>query len=150
VSPAPATPSGTIQVLRAATYLIALLIIGMGALLAVADATSPATTRMTYVGFGLVIAAVVVLLVHQRIGRIAMASAILLVLAFVVPATLVQETYSTHCVAGVPCDPVPNSQEGLRLGIAAVLLVGSLLTAAAGALRPPRSSAPRTTLREFA
>ena len=79
----------------------------------------------------------------------AMSSAILLLLAFVVPATLVHETWdSTHCLSGVPCDPAANLHTGLRFGIAAVLLFASLLTAVAGVLRSPRSPAPTT--REFA
>lgn len=136
-----------IQILRAGTYFAALLVATIAALLAFVDSYDPAPARIAYGASGLVIAAVMVLWVHQPIGRMSASSAILLILAFVVPATLVRETFSAfHCVRGVPCDPVPNSHLGLRIGLAAVLLFISLVTAVAGLFRFPRphitSSAP--------
>ena len=132
--------SGSIQVLRGGTYFVALLVFGLGALLAFVDSTSAASIRIAYVAFGLVIATVLVQLVHQPIGRMAVASVLLLVLAFVAPAVLVRETFdSTGCIQGVPCDPAPNLHEGLRFGLAAALLVASLVAAAAGQIRSSRS-----------
>jgi preprotein translocase subunit SecY len=132
--------SNGIQVVRGATYFLALLAAGTGALLASVDSTSPVVTRIAYAAFGLVIAAVWVLWVHQSISRVSVSSAILLVLAFVVPATFVHETFdSTGCVRGVPCDPVPNLHRGLRFGLATVLLFAALVTAAAGWVRSSRS-----------
>jgi hypothetical protein len=134
------TSSGSIQVLRGGTYFLALLVVGLGALLAFVDSTSPAVNRIAYIAFGLVIATVLVLLVQQPIGRITVASVLLLVLAYIVPAVFVHETFhSTGCIQGVPCDPAPNLHEGIRFGLAAALLVASLVGAAAGQIRSSRS-----------
>jgi hypothetical protein len=122
-----------IQVLRVATYFLALLVASTGTLLAYVSSV------LAYAAFGLVIAAVLVLLVHQPINPLAILSAILLALAFIVPATLGHETYSSAlCIRGVPCDPVPNSHLGLRVGLAAVLFFAALVTAAVGRFRSAR------------
>jgi hypothetical protein len=151
VSSAEAAPIGRIQVLRGATYFLALLIVSLAALLALVDRYHPAPARIAFGAFGLVIAATLVLWVHQPIGTMTVSSAILLGLAFIVPATLVHETFSSaHCVRGVPCDPVPNGHLGLRVGLAAVLLFMSLVTAAAGAFRSRLSRAPLPGRRSLA
>jgi hypothetical protein len=125
-----------LSLLRGVTYFVALLVAGSGVLIAVADTSSPRGTRAVYVCFGLVIAAVLVLLVHQRLGRFTASSFVLLALAFVAPAALVRTTWeSTGCVVGVPCDPAPHSHQGLRLGLAAVILLTALITAAVGLFR---------------
>jgi len=143
--------SDYLALLRGVTYFVALLVAGSGVLIAVADASSPRGSRALYVCFGLVIAAVIVLSVHQPPSRFTVFSFVLLALVFVAPATLVRTTWeSTGCVMGVPCDPAPDFHAGLRLGIAAVLLVASLVSAVAGVLRSPRSPPRQTKLREFA
>jgi hypothetical protein len=143
--------SDYLSLLRGVTYFVALLVAGSGVLIAVADTSSPRGTRALYVCFGLVIATVLVLLVHQQPSRFTVFSFVFLTLVFVAPATLVRTTWeSTGCVMGVPCDPAPHFHVGLRPGIATVLLLASLLSAVAGVLRSPRSPSPQTKLREFA
>lgn len=137
---------GRIQVLRGATYFIALLVVSTAALLA------HVSSVLAHAAFGLVIAAVLVMLVHQPIGRMTLSSAILLALAFIVPATFVHETPDTTGCAGAmsPCDPAMNSHLGLRLGLAAVLLFAAFVTAAVGRLRSSRPpNAPHLRRREL-
>jgi hypothetical protein len=126
--------NGTIQVLRGATYFVALLFALTGTLLAFV-ASVPA-----YVGFGLLIAAVLILLAHQRLGRMTLLTAILLILSFTVPAIFVHETPdTTGCAQALtPCDPAMNSHLGLRLGLAAALLFAALVTAGIGLVRSSR------------
>jgi hypothetical protein len=132
-------PIEGIRVVRAATYFLALLVVSLGALLASVDPYAPSPTRIAFAAFGLVIAAVMVLWVHQPIGRMTVSSAIFLASAFIVPAILVHETFSSaDCIRGVPCDPVPNSHLGLRIGLAAVSLFAALVTAAVGLFRSSR------------
>ena len=137
---------GTVQILRAATYFVALLVVSTAALLAYVSSV------LVYASFGMFIAAVLVLLVHQRVSLATVSSMILLVLAYIVPATLVRTTFdSGGCTPGIPCDPVPNSHPGLRLGLAAVLLFAALITAAVGAIRSSRlTNAPHLRRHELA
>jgi hypothetical protein len=134
-----------IQVLRATTYFVALLVVSTAALLAFVDSLSPTVTRIAYTAFGVVIAAVLVLLVHQPIGRMSVFSAILLALAFIIPETFVHETFnSAQCIGSTtPCDLAPINHPGLRLAIAAVLLFASLVSAAVGLFRSSRLSHTR-------
>ena len=130
------TRSDDLSLLRGLTYSVALLVAGSGVLIAVADTSSPRATRALYLSFGLVIAAVLVLLVHQRPSRFTVFSFVFLALAFLAPATLVRTTWeSAGCVFGFPCDPAPHSHQGLRLGLAAVILLAALTTAAVGLSR---------------
>ena len=129
------------SLLHGVTYFLALLVAGSGALLAFVDRYSPIATRTAYVAFGLIIAAVLVLLVHQRVSRTTVASVISLALAFIAPSTLVRETFeSIGCVAGVPCDPAPNSHLGLRVGLAGAFLLTALITGVVGLFRSPKRS----------
>jgi hypothetical protein len=125
------------QVLRATTYFAALLIVSTAALLAFVASSLPDATRITLAAFGLVIAAVLVLLVHQPIGHMTAASAIFVALAFILPATLVHETSRGGLCGGgpTPCDPGMNSHMGLRVGLMAALLLASLVSAAVGLFR---------------
>lgn len=129
------------RVLRATTYFLALLVASTAALLAFVASSLPDATRIALAAIGVVIAAVLVLLVHQPIGRMTAASVILFAMTFVVPKIFVHETFSSaHCVRGVPCDPVPSSHPGLRLALAGVLLFISLMTAAVGLIRSSRGA----------
>jgi hypothetical protein len=133
VSPEPSAANARIRALRAATYFVALLVASTAGLLAYVSAV------LMYSVFGLVIAAVLVLLVDQPISRLTVASMVLVTVAFIAPATFVHITYSSAgCIDGVPCDPAPNLHEGLHLGLAAVLLFAALITAAVGAIRSSR------------
>jgi len=133
VSARQASSIGAMQVLRATTYFVALLFASTAALLTYVSSV------FAYAAFGLIIAALLVLLVHQPISSMTVLSAVLLPLAFIVPATLVHVTFSSAgCVEGVPCDPAPNLHGGLRLGLAAVLLSAALVTAAVGLFRSSR------------
>jgi hypothetical protein len=138
--------SESIRVLRGTTYFIALLIFSSGALLAYVSSV------LAYAAFGLIIGAVLVLLVYLPIGRMSVSSATLVALAFIVPETFVHQTFTTaRCVQGVPCDAVPNSHPGLRLGLAAAVLVAALVTAAVGVFRSSRpTDTPHTRLPELA
>lgn len=131
------------QVLRATTYFVALLVASTAGLLAFVDSYESAAARIAFAALGLVIAAVMVLWVHQPIGRMSVSSAILLILAFIAPTTLVHETFNTALCRGstTPCTPTPNSHLGLRLGLAAVLLSAALVTAAVGLFRSSRGTA---------
>ena len=121
------------QVLRATTYFVALLVASTAALLAYVSSV------FAYAAFGLIIAALLVLWVHQPISSMTVLSVVLLPLAFIVPATLVRVTFSSAgCVEGVPWYPAPNLHGGLRLGLAAVLLSAALVTAAVGLFRSSR------------
>jgi hypothetical protein len=114
-------------------YFLALLVASTAGLLA------SVSSELVYVALGLIIAAVMVLWAHQPISRMTAISAVLLALAFIVPATLVEETFSSaRCVEGVPCDPLPNNHPGLRIGIAAVVLLISLVVAVVGLFRSSR------------
>lgn len=132
--------SGTIRILRAGTYFGALLVAATAALLAIVDSYDPAPARIAFAAFGLVVAAVMVLWVHQPIPRMSVTSAILLVLAFIAPNTLVRGTFNSALCRGssTPCTPTPNSHLGLRLGLAGVLLLTALAVAAVGLLRTSR------------
>jgi hypothetical protein len=153
VSPEPSRTSWRIQVLRATTYLAALLVVSTAALLALVASSLPDVTRITLVAFGVTIAAVLVLLVHQPIGRMSVVSTILAALAFIVPATLVHETSRGGLCGGgpTPCDPGMNSHMGLRLGLMAILLFAAFITAGVGVIRSSRlPNAPHLRLRELA
>jgi preprotein translocase subunit SecY len=128
------------RVLRATTYCLALLVASTAALLAFVASSLPDATRTALAAFGLVIAAVMVLWVHQPISRMSVSSAILLILAFTAPSFLVHETFNTALCRGstTPCTPTPNSHLGLSLGLAAVLLSAALITAAVGRFRSSR------------
>jgi hypothetical protein len=130
------------QVLRATTYFAALLVVSTAALLAFVASSLPDATRITFAAFGVVIAAVMVLLVHQPIGRMTAASVVLFAMAFVVPKFFVHETLNAALCRGssTPCTPMPNSHPGLRLGLAAVLLSAALVTAAMGRFRSSRGA----------
>ena len=107
---------------------------------------------LVYAVFGLVIAAVLILLAHQPLSRITALSAILLILSYIVPAISVRETPdAADCASAIaPCDPSINSHPGLRLGITAALLVASLVAAAVGLFREShRTDAPQTRLPEL-
>jgi hypothetical protein len=118
-------------------YFLALLVVSTAALLAYASSV------LAYMAFGLAIAAMLVLLVHQPISLMTVASAVLVTLAFIVPATLVHATYrSSGCIDGVPCDPAPNLHGELRLGLAGVLLSAALVVAAVGLFRASRLTHP--------
>ena len=122
------------QVLRATTYFVALLIASTAALLAYVSSV------FAYAVFGLIIAAVLVLLVHQPVSHMTALSAIWLALAFIVPKVFVHETLNTALCRGstTPCTPTPDSHLGLRLGLAGVLLSAALITAAVGRFRSSR------------
>jgi hypothetical protein len=114
-------------------YFLALLVASTAGLLA------SVSSELFYLALGLIIAAVLVLWAHQPISRMTAISALLLPLAFIVPATLVTETFSSaRCVEGAPCDPLPNNHPGLRIGIAAVVLLISLVVAVVGLFRSSR------------
>jgi hypothetical protein len=133
--------TGRMQVLRATTYFVGLLVASTATLLAFADSSLPDVTRITLAAVvGLVIVAVLMLLVHQPIGRMSAVSAILVALAFILPATLVHETSKGGLCGGgpTPCDPGMNSHVGLRVGLMAVLLFASLVSAAVGLFRSSR------------
>jgi hypothetical protein len=145
--------TGRIQVLRAATYFAALLVASTAALLAFVASSLPDVTRITFAAFGLVIASVLVLLAHQPIGRMSAISAIVVTLAFILPATLVHETSGGGLCGGgpTPCDPGMNSHMGLRLGLMAILLFGALIAAGVGAIGSSRlTNAPHPRLHELA
>jgi hypothetical protein len=137
VSPERSATTGRIQVLRATTYFAALVVASTAALLAFVASSLPDVTRLTLAAFGLVIAAVLVLLVHQPIGRMSAASAILVALAFILPAVLVHETPRGGLCGGgpTPCDPGIDSHMGLRVGLMAILLLAALVVAAVGLFR---------------
>jgi hypothetical protein len=138
VSSGKAAPTGRVQVLRVATYFLALLVVSTAVLLAYVSSV------LAFGAFGVLIGVVLVLLVHQPITRVTAASAILLALAFVVPATLVHETFrSDHCIQGVPCDPVPDFNWELRRGLAAALLSAGLVMASIGSFRSSRHTHPQ-------
>ena len=128
------------QVLRATTYFLALLVASTAALLAIVASSLPDATRITLAALGVVIAAVLVLLIHQPIGRMTAASVILFAMAFIVPKFFVHETLNVALCRGssTPCTPMPNSHPGLRLGLATVLLSAALITAAVGRFRSSR------------
>ena len=130
------------RVLRATTYFLALLVASTAALLAFVASSLPNATRITLAAFGVAIAAVLVLLVHQPIGRMTAASVILFAMAFIVPKLFVHETWNAALCRGssTPCTPTPNSHMGLRLGLAAVLLSAALVTAAVGLIRSSRGA----------
>jgi uncharacterized membrane protein len=142
VSTQRAAPIGALQVLRATTHFVALLIVSTAALLALVASSLPDATRIALAAFGVAIAAMLLLLVHQSIGRMTGASVILFAMAFVVPKFFVHETLYTALCRGssTPCTPMPNSHPGLRLGLAAVLLSAALVTAAMGRFRSSRGA----------
>lgn len=70
----PSASIGGIQVLRVTTYFASLLVVSTAALL------SYVSSVLVYAAFGLVIAAVLILLAHQPLGRITALTAILLIL----------------------------------------------------------------------
>lgn len=79
----------------------------------------------------------------------AVLSLILLALAFIAPATWVRTTWvSTGCVTGVPRDPSPNDQLGLRFGLAGAFLLAALMTAVAGLVRRSKRSSAAALARE--
>jgi hypothetical protein len=121
-------------------YFVALLVASTATLLAFVASSLPDVTRITLAAFGVVIAAMLVLLVHQPIGRMSAISAILVALAFILPASLVHETSRGGLCGGgpTPCDPGMNSHMGLRVGLMAVLLFASLVSAAVGLFRSSR------------
>ena len=130
-----------VPLLRGVTYILALLVAGSGALLAFVDQNSPVPTRTAYVAFGLVIAAVLIVMVHQGISRITVASVILLALAFIARVTLVRTTWeNTGCETGVPCDPSPNDHLGLWFGLAGAFLLAALITGVVGLVRSLKRS----------
>jgi hypothetical protein len=133
VNPEHAPSIGAVQVLRGATYFLALVVASTAALLAYVSSV------FILAVFGVIIAVVLVLLVHQPIGLMTASSVILVALAFIVPATVVRTTYGP-CSGNLPtpCDPAPNSHTELRLGIAAVLLFATLIAAAVGAISASR------------
>jgi hypothetical protein len=141
--------SDYVSLLRGATYSLALLVAGSGALLAFVDENSSVPTRTAYVALGLVFAAVLIVMVHQGISRMTVASVILLALAFIAPATLVRTTWeSTGCVTGVPCDPSPNDHLGLRFGLAGAFLLAALITGVVGLDRSSKRSGAAALARE--
>jgi hypothetical protein len=103
----PSASIGGIQVLRATTYFVSILVVSASALLAFVASTLPDATRIALAAFGLIIAVVLVLLVHQPIGLVTASSAILAALAFILPATLVHEKSRGGLAAGrsLPATP---------------------------------------------
>ncbi len=147
VSTQQAASIGGIQVLRATTHFVALLIASTGALLAYVASV------LAYGAFGVVIAAVLVLLVHQPIRAMTVESVIFLALAFIAPSAFVHVTYNTAACRGstTPCDPAPNNRLGLLLVLTAILLGAALVTAAVGCVRSSRlTHAPRRRIRRLA
>ncbi len=145
--------SWRIQVLRATTYFGALLVVSTAALLALVASSLPDVTRITLAAFGVTIATVLVLLVHQPIGRMSAVSTILVALAFILPATLIHETSrGGRCGGGpTPCDPGMNSHMGIRLGLMAILLLAALIAAGVGVIRSSRlAKAPHPRIHELA
>ena len=153
MGPDPSRTSWRIEVLRATTYFAALLVVSSAALLALVASSLPDVTRITLAAFGVTIAAVLVLLVHQPIGHMSVVSTILVALAFILPAILVHETSGGGLCGGgpTPCDPGMNSHMGLRLGLMAILLFGALIAAGVGAIGSSRlTNAPHPRLHELA
>ena len=134
MSPEQSATIGRIQVLRGATYFIAILVASTGALLAYVASV------LAYAAFGVVIAAVLVLLVHQPIRHMTVASVIFVALAFIAPSAFVHQTFNTAGCRGAvtPCTPTPNSHLGLKMGLASSLLAAALVTAAVGWVRSSR------------
>lgn len=130
-------PPRGITPLRAATYFIALLVLGTGALLVTVASNFPTSARIGLSGVAIAIAGVMVLLVHQPLSRLSISAAILVALSFILPPLLIHST-PTGCLGHVgppPCDPGMNSHLGLQVGLMAALAVAALLAAIAGAAR---------------
>jgi hypothetical protein len=116
---------------------VALVALGIGAILVIVGSNFPTPARVGLSLFTIAIAGVIVLLVHQPIGRLSISAAILVVLSFVLPPMLIHST-PTSCVGHVgppPCDPAMNLHLGLRVGAMAVLAGAASLAAIAGTLR---------------
>lgn len=122
--------------LRATAYFIALLVLGTGALLVIVASDLPAAARIGLSGVSIAIAGVMVLLVHQPLGRLSISAAMLVVFSFILPPLLIHET-PTGCLGHVgppPCDPGMNLHLGLQVGLMAALAGAALLAAITGAL----------------
>src|SRR4026209_1402984 len=85
-------PARAITPLRAVAYFLALLVLGTGALLVVVASDLPSAARIGLSGVSLDIAGVIVLLVHQPLGRLSISAGILVVFSFILPPLLIHET----------------------------------------------------------
>jgi hypothetical protein len=105
-------------------------------MLAITASTMPTSVRVASLAVAIAIAAVLVLLVHQRFGTLTVVSAMLVSLAFVIPAVTIRTTWeSSGCGGGVPCDAYPIGHDGLVMSLVATFLIGALFAAIVGLAR---------------
>lgn len=93
--------------------------------------------RSAYVSFALGLAAIVLLVTHQRWGRMAVASAALLLASFAVPLRLAHTVPDTSgCRPPGPCDPaVTLWHPGILFALFVIFLTAALVCAAIGFVR---------------
>jgi hypothetical protein len=133
-----AQPRGrrTVGLLRSAAYYVSFLVISLGVTLVFAASTVSTAVRIAYLGIAIAIAVILVLLVHQRFGKLTVVSATLVPLAFVVPAVTIRTTWeSSGCGNGVPCDAYPVGHDGLAMSLVAIFLAAALFAAIVGLVR---------------
>ena len=110
--------------------------ISLGVTLVFAASTVSTAVRIAYLGIAIAIAVILVLLVHQRFGKLTVVSATLVPLAFVVPAVTIRTTWeSSGCGNGVPCDAYPVGHDGLAMSLVAIFLAAALFAAIVGLVR---------------
>ncbi|MDP9341010.1 MAG: hypothetical protein M3Q23_02645 [Actinomycetota bacterium] len=120
-------------------YFVAALVMSAGA------AVSLAASAWGYAAVGTALSAILLLLVHQRVSRWALASGILTIAAFVAPALLVRPTWSSDgCHPNVICDSRLVGHPGPQIALLTALLAGALgaAVAVAGLIRSRTRSSP--------
>jgi hypothetical protein len=137
---------GRSRIVQYISWWVALLLVGVGLAVATAipggdgtlapggDAT---VERGVYVGIALVLAAIVLLVTHQRWGRMAVASAALLLASFAVPLRVAHTVPDTSgCRPPGPCDPAMTPwHPGILLALFVIFFTAALACAAIGFVR---------------
>jgi hypothetical protein len=128
------------------SWSLAILLVGVGVALAAAIPGGDGTValgggetveRSAYVGIALVLAAIVLLLAHQRWGWMAVSSVVLLPASFAVPLRLAHTVPDTSgCRPPGPCDPAMALwHPSILLVLFAIFLTAAIVCAAIGFVR---------------
>lgn len=128
------------RVIRYGSWFLAILIV-LSAGVAAAVSPGAAVERASFPVVALSVAAVILLVAHQPLGRVSFLTILLLVAAFTVPIFLVPVTPDTSACQNVrtPCDPPLDPHVEIRLALLATLLAAALVTAARGYARSRRT-----------